>query len=55
MNCPFGTYWMAECGQHSECKRTDLHHHHLSPAEVEVISPGSDVECWDTFYGRGRK
>jgi len=54
VNCPFGTYDHADCGRHSECRRTDKHHHHLSPAEVEVISPGTADECWETFFGKGR-
>lgn len=55
MSCPFASYWHTDCGKHSECQRTDKHHHHLSPAEVEVISPGTDVECWDNHFGRNKK
>lgn len=55
MNCIFGAHYEhVECGQMSECNRTDPHHHHKSASTVEVISPGTADECWNTYFGRNK-
>lgn len=53
MNCLFASYHHAACGLRSECNREDKHHHHLSPADVEVISPGTGEDCWKGLSGKG--
>ena len=55
MNCAFGHYIHTECGVMSECRREDKHHHHSSPRDVEVISPGTGEECWNTHFGKGSR
>lgn len=56
MNCPFGAFYeLIECGEMSECKRNDKHHHHKSTRTVEVITGGTADECWNTYFGRNKK